>query len=326
MTFQNKINFFFLYAILLFTYSCQSQSSNEKNEKIKTEAETPNRSTDNNKKLNENLLLNKEKTITSNDSKRLESTHLGFSLVREFQSKEQFLKNRKLIRDIKLSVDKKSFSYLYDNDERRIQLQEPFEEEITAINISLKGNVFSAYSEEETQTQNIYLYSLQGNLIKKLELNTYPLVKYSSNGKFLSISNQLGNSFAFYNTKGDEIASYNNYQKLIKSKQAPLHLVDIAPDKKSFLIFSDKIYLFSNETGKLIWEKESPFVLQSLFLDSAIVIICNVLNSRLRNLKLISRRDGSLISEIKDISKISINEKSNIIFSKNKKYFEYEIK
>jgi hypothetical protein len=141
------------------------------------------------------------------------------------------------------------------------------------------------------------------------------------------MANWFGKGFAFYTKKGELIASYPNYQELIiKSKHAPLQFVDVSPDKKVFLISSGKLYLFSFEDDQIIWERDFAHVSNSLFLQDIIVILCIDAINKTRSVKLISRKTGKVINEIKGIGNVSFSEENKILVSKNKKYYEYEIK
>lgn len=260
-----------------------------------------------------------------------------FSLVKEYDSRESWNNTAFDIRsspqengmEILLTEERKTLSYYKKGVEKKIHFSEAIPSGLNTAFFSPNEVFFILYETGESYTDVLYFYSNKGDLIKKIKLNIYPVVKFSSDGDFVAVYNAFGSSFYIYNYKAELVYSSKNYQDLTRVENSPLGLVDVLPGGESFLLYADKLYLFSITTGEEIWHVDSANPFNSLILkeENSAVLDGTIWNGKevVRNLQLLSLQDGTLLDQIENVDLAVFNSQNKILLIKDEKYFEYGV-
>lgn len=202
-------------------------------------------------------------------------------------------------------------------------------EELNTIIFSPNKEYFIAYEEQESATPFIFFYKADGKLLKKVEVNIYPNVKYSQNGEYVEVFNTFGREFMVY-TKDGDLLQNGDYIELIKDNQEILYNLFVSNDGKNVLMStSSKVHFFSINKQKL-WDHPSSAILECQFTEEAEIVSLKVANQTRDkknpfSLSILSKSNGQLLDSLSKASTVSFI-KSKVIVGKNSKFYEYKIK
>ena len=209
--------------------------------------------------------------------------------------------------------------------------------EVNVIKIAPDKQSFLAYGEGEEPSKYLYLYSMDGVLLKKEEMNGYLVAAYSQEGAFFPVFDAFGRKFSIFSKTGKKVYE-NDYTTLIGDVQPILYGVFVSENGTSFLLHtSGRLSLFTLD-NQLLWDRSFPpgsaiYGCRFYSSNGVVIVISRGEKSRIvegiaksfQKLQIISLNSGQVVDEIEGITYTRLF-KEAIIVQKEGIYYEYTVK